>query len=179
MKNQIFGILILCFSLSATLQAQDQLTFPDSWCGDWTGQLEIYGALGLLREIPMSLSIQPTDSADLYTWKLVYGSGPESSVRPYQLKVIDRKSGQYVIDEQNTIVLQAYLLGGKLYNRFKVGDNLLLTTTEMVGDNLIFEVISGKDTPIKTTGGQMVDGEEIPPVDAYEIMVRQRAILKR
>ncbi len=179
MKNRIFAILLLSFSTIASIQAQKTSTFPDTWSGQWTGDLEIYSGTGLLQKVPMALNIQPTDSSSVYTWELIYGSGDKQSVRPYKLMVVDREKGQYLIDENNSIILQGYLLGGKFYNRFKVGDNLLLTTTELLGDNLIFEVISGKSDAIKTTGGQVVDGEEVPPVDGYEIMVRQKAVLKK
>jgi len=46
-------------------------------------------------------------------------------------------------------------------------------------DEMIFEVISGKDTPISITGSKEVDGEEIPEVKTYPIGVMQRAMLYR
>ncbi|GJM35995.1 MAG: hypothetical protein DHS20C18_49960 [Saprospiraceae bacterium] len=179
MKNHFLYILALSFIFTIGLQAQEATTFPDSWCGNWAGELEIYSGIGLLQKVPMSLTIQPTDSVDVYTWTLVYGSGEKSSIRPYELKVIDRENGQYVIDEKNSIFLQAYLLGGKFYNRFAVGENLLMTTTELLGEQLIFEVVFGKREPISTTGGQQYNGEDIPEVYSFEVLGRQRAVLER
>ncbi len=75
--------------------------------------------------------------------------------------------------------MESYLLGGKLYNQFEVMGNLLLCTTELVNENLVFEVISGKLEPVSTTGNQKFEGEDIPPVKAYPVNVRQVAILKK
>ena len=153
--------------------------FPDAWLGNWKGTLHIYNEKGKAQELPMELELAEIEGAENYVWAIIYGEDKEKGRRPYELRVVDAEKGVYVIDEKNTIELESYLLGNKLYNRFLVAESLLLCTYEKKGDTMIFEVISGKNEAISTTGGKVVDGEEIPVVKTYPIIVSQRAELKR
>lgn len=160
------------------LQAQTN-TFPKSWIGKWSGNLEIYNAKGLAQSVPMQLRILPTDSMNRYTQTIIYGEDTIAGKRDYELVVIDEQKGFYATDEKNTIIMESYMLGGKLYNRFEVMGNLLLATIEMIGKNLVYEVISGSLEPVSITGNQLFKGEDIPPVKAFPVNVRQVAVLKR
>lgn len=126
----------------------------------------------------MELHIEPIDSIS-YAWNIIYGEDKEKGLRPYLLKPVDPETGRYVIDEQNTILLDAILISGKLYSRFDVMGNLLLSTVELVEDELHYEIISGKLDPLTTSGGEMHEGEDIPEVNAYPVVVRQFAVLRR
>ena len=105
-------------------------TFPNSWAGKWKGDLNIYNATGLAQSVPMELHILPVDSTDYFTWTIIYGPDRQAGLRPYLLKPVDQEKGVYSIDEQNTIVMENFLLGNKLYGRFEVMGNLLLSTVE-------------------------------------------------
>lgn len=160
--------------------AQDSLSFPESWEGIWTGELSIYNAKGLSQQLPMELHLLPIpDSVDLFTWTIIYGEDKEAGKRPYQLQVVDREKGLYVVDELNSIALECYYLHNKLYSHYLVGDNRILITNEVEGDTMLFEVIAGKDEPVSITGGEIVDEEEIPEVSTFPITVAQRAVLTR
>lgn len=176
MKKFIFLIILILFYQN--LQAQQQ-SFPKSWLGKWSGTLEIHNAKGLAQSVPMQLRILPTDSTNRYTFTIFYGEDTIAGKRDYELVALDESKGFYAVDEKNTIVMEAYLLGGKLYNRFEVMGNLLLATTELVNENLIYEVISGSLEPVSTTGNQAFKGQDIPPVKAFPVNVRQVAVLKR
>lgn len=168
------GFLLLINVLNAQIN-----TFPKAWIGRWSGTLEIYNAKGLAQSVPMKLYILPTDSTSRYTFTLYYGEDTIAGKRDYELVVLDEAKGLYACDEKNTIVMESYMLGGKLYNQFEVMGNQLLATTEMVGANLIYEVISTGTTPVSTTGNQKFKGEDIPPVKAFPVNVRQVAVLQR
>lgn len=127
----------------------------------------------------MQLHLLPTDSTHRFTWTIFYGEDTIAGKRDYELVILDAAKGLYAIDEKNTIVMEAYLLGGKLYNQFEVAGNLLLCTTELVSGNLVFEVISGKLQAVSKTGNQKFKEEDIPPVKAYPVMARQVAVLKK
>ena len=176
---RFFGglFLIICMFLNTNLVAQGG--FPESWTGKWGGTLEIYNAKGLARELPMQLHILPIDSTNRYSWGIIYGEDVEKGLRDYELMPVDTSMGHYQVDEKNGIILDAFLLGDKLFERFEVMGSLLLTTTELRGDQLHWEIISGSLEPILTTGGGEHEGEEIPPVNGYSIVVLQRAVLSR
>jgi len=127
----------------------------------------------------MQLRILPIDNAERYQYTIIYGADTIAGKRDYELVVLDAEKGLFAVDEKNTIVMEAYMLGGKLYNRFEVMGNLLMASTEMVGENLVYEVISGSLEPISVTGDQQFEGEDIPPVQAFPIKVRQVAVLRK
>lgn len=178
-----FFALLLAVLSAAPLFSQsavaDSLVFPGSWAGVWKGQLEIYNERGLAQSVPMQLRILPTDTAGQYTWHLIYGPDEKAGLRPYLLRAVDAAKGRYIIDEQNSIAMECYLLGGKFYSCFEVMGTLLFSITEKQGDRLVSEIVSGRMQPVSTTGGKTVEGEEVPPVKTYPLMARQTAVLKR
>lgn len=127
----------------------------------------------------MELHILPIDTTGQYTWTIIYGLDAEAGRRPYILKTIDANKGFFEIDEQNSIAMEAYFLHDKLFNRFTVMENMLLSTTELRDGQLIFEIISGSLVPASRTGDTVVNGEKIPPVATLPITVLQRAVLRR
>lgn len=169
-------IILLMAGFSQSGAAQDGF-FPQTWEGHWAGRLEIFNPDGKVQDLPMQLIIEPRDSIHSYT--IIYGEGEEASRREYLLKPVEPGRGLYAIDEQNSIVLDAIYIGGKLYSRFEVGGNLLLSMAELQGDMLYYEIISGRLEPRSITGGQEYDGKEIPAVKSYPVVVRQLAVLRR
>lgn len=171
-----FLFLVFCLPLAAQ-QPSDSLVLPEEWIGRWAGNLEIYSLQGKQQEVPMELHILPRDSC--YTYTIIYGEDKEAGKRDYLLKPVQPELGWYKVDEQNTIEMDAYLLNGKMYSRFEVMGNLLLSTAEVQDGVMTYEIISGKLEPVRTTGNETFEGENIPQVKAYPIQVRQVAYLKR
>lgn len=176
--------LLLCSLFAQGQNPDGPLTeegqaFPYGWVGIWAGELQIYRGDGLKQSLPMQLHLLPLDSVGQYTWTLIYGPDLEKGRRSYVLKTIDAATGRYLIDERNSIAMEAYFFADKLFSRFSVMDNLLLSTTEMRNGQLVFEIISGSLTAASHTGDTTFEGEEIPPVEAFPIVVMQRAVLSR
>lgn len=154
-------------------------TFPYSWLGLWEGNLEIYNAKGLSQTLPMQLDLGETDTAGVFKWNIIYGTDREKGLRPYLLRTLDASKGLYQNDEVNTIKMEAYYLGGKLFSTFSVQGNLLTSIQEKKGDDMYWEIIFGKETPISITGNQVVKGDTIPAVKTMPVVINQRAVLKR
>jgi len=172
--------VVLVFAIALFTNVSLYAQFPHDWVGDWAGELEIYNAKGLQQKIRMALSIHPSDAPDLYSWELVYGEGEMKQVRPYALQIIDGKLGHYRVDERNTILLDAYLLGGVLVEIFSINGSMLIVTTEKIEeDALLWQIVVGELEPIATTGGREFEGEDIPEVASYRAPVLQRARLYR
>lgn len=168
------GLMLTVWCLTTSAQ-----TFPQSWRGTWRGTLQIHSAKGVVQTVPMAVEIAPTADSLRYTFALIYGEDTAKGRRPYELVVVDRAKGHYVFDEKNTIRLDAYLLSGRLLSEFTVQGTRLVSSYERRGDELIFEIISGKDTPVNTTGGQKVGGEDVPSVQSFPIGTWHRAVLRR
>jgi hypothetical protein len=174
-----YTLFVLLLFLLQNVHAQTETAeFPQSWAGHWEGTLEIFSPKGKEQDVPMQLIIEAVDSVN-YSWSIIYGADESKGLRPYLLKPVDAAYGRYQIDEQNTILLDAILIAGKLYSRFEVGGNLLLSTASLEGEILHYEIISGKLDPLTVSGGAPHEGEEIPEVKSYPIVVRQVAALRR
>jgi len=184
MKRKKFSYLFFCLLLVFNLTGQENVSslvekdFPSSWQGDWAGELQIYNTKGLQQSIPMQLLIQAIDNTGDYTFTIIYGLDVEKGKRSYILKTIDAEKGHYMIDEQNSIAIDAYLLGDKLVQRFEVMGNLLETFIEKRGNTLVWEIFSGK-MHSTTTGNTVHKGDTIPPVEAYPMTVYQKCILSK
>jgi len=172
-------LLLLIFCQGAMAHAQENYSFPASWIGTWSGDLLIHNAKGLAQTVPMEVTIRPVPGSANYDWITVYNKDTLAGKRPYTLLVKDAEAGHYAIDENNNIILDAYLVGGKLFNSFEVQGQLLVCTYEMRGENLVFEVIAGPATPVSITGGGEAGEEKIPEVKSFKVNVMQRAILKK
>ena len=150
--------------------------FPADWKGIWKGELHWYsGNEKVPKSIPMELHILPTDSANQYSWKLVYGTPTEDS-RPYTLKLKDSASGHWLIDENNGIVLDVYLLGNKLTAAFSVQTSTIINNYWMEKDKLHVEFYSMAVKPVAITGKGTSDS---PIVNSYQVKFYQKAILSR
>ncbi|MBP7274137.1 MAG: hypothetical protein KA974_09860 [Saprospiraceae bacterium] len=176
---RIFTALLLIF-LHITLQAMpnvaDTLSFPATWVGNWRGNLHIYNATGKTQTIPMQLCIAQQDS--IYTWNIIYGEDAKDN-RLYHLLTLDATKGYYLLDEQNSIRMEHYFIGDKLYSWFTVQGTQLLSTTALVGDSLIYEIVFGNNVAVSKTGNQQVNGEDIPTVETFPIKGVQKATLHR
>ncbi len=184
-RTTLLALLVLSTAFAAPLAAQTDTTtaaqFPASWTGDWTGTLRIFNGAGLVQSVEMMVTIAPLDTskAGRYAFGLVYGS-KEKDWRPYELVPIAPEKGLWKVDEKNTIAMESYYYGGKLLCWFVVQDSRVLCTYEKTGDNeMVFEVISGVEKQVSSTGKSTHNGEAIPEVRTFPMSVFQRAILYR
>lgn len=159
----------------------ENTSFPKSWEGKWSGTLEVFRDTGKVQDLPMELHILPIDTASKpsWTWTIIYGEDKTTGIRPYELITLDVAKGQYLIDEKNTIQIEAYFLGGQFYQWFEVQGSRLLTKTEMQGKSLVWEIVVSGNEPVNISGKGIYEGEEVPPVSAFKISTLQRAVLKR
>jgi len=165
----IISFLIIVVSFSA--KAQEKV-FPQDYVGIYKGDLEITNSKGK-RSIGMEFHLTNTDSIGIYNYKIVYIFNGKRNDRNYTLKTINALQGEFVIDENNGIVLGAKLVDNVLYNVFEVGGNLLMTTEAFFDDYMTFEIVfSGKDS--KTITNATEDDTE---VISYPVTVTQKAKL--
>jgi hypothetical protein len=144
--------------------------FPESWFGNWVGTLDIYNAKGKQQSIPMECIMSSTDTAGVYNWSIIYGEDRVKGLRPYLLRTIDATKGHYQCDEVNTIKMESYLLGNKLFCYFMVEGNVIISS---------YEIIFGKDKIVSETGNQVFKGDTIPTVKTYPVVISQRATLTK
>lgn len=167
-----FFIFTLCFSILFSLQAQEN--FPEDYFGIYKGTLQVSAPQGT-KEYAMEFHLQPTDSIGKYQYTLVYGTGDQQQKRPYFLIAKEPSKGQYIIDEDNGIILDAQQVDNHLYSLFEVNDNLLTTFITFEATHMIFEITVASKEQKQTTYAT----EDQTEVISYPILTRQKAVLMK
>lgn len=138
--------------------------------GHHRGELHIYGANGA-PTVPMGLEVDPiADAPDQLRFVLVYGDGPAAQRRDYRLVLDDAATGRCHIDEQNGIVLAAWLAADELVSAFTVQGQTNIVRYRATAQGLEFGL---EALPV---------GEGEPTghgVQSHVRLVRQRALLRR
>lgn len=178
MKNLVL-LCSLLFSATSLLAQTDSLPdFPEDFVGNWAGELEIYNKAGLAQTIPMQLRVQPLgDTA--YTYGIVYGEDEEKGLRDYIIVPGTDGPHHWVCDERNTILLDGYYLGNVYQSVFAVQGSYIISSVEHRGDHLLYAITAGKTEPVRLSGKETHEGEEIPAVEAFLVAGYQRATLRR
>lgn len=143
--------------------------FPDDFLGTYKGKLEIVSAIAK-KEIDMEFHFTKTDTIGTYKYVLVYNNQP----RNYFLIEKDKAKGQYIIDENNGILLQASIFDNGLFSMFEVNGSLITTTEKFYDKYMDFEIMFTNTNKVETTGKGT---EEIPTVKVYPILGIQKARL--
>ena len=168
--------LILLAFLASSIYSFAQKDFPKQLAGHWQGQVEWYRqGKDTPQKVKMQLIIQPTDTANQYRWKIVYGDKGEDT-RPYTLKAVDTAKGHWLVDEHNGILLDQYWIGNKLYAVFSIGAATIVNSYWREGEHLVAEFASFPTKPVRTSG---TGTEESPTVESYAVRSYQKAILSR
>lgn len=169
MRSYILFLLFLSFSAFS----QKTTTFPDDYFGKYKGKLNIHNAKGS-QVIDMELHILPTDSVGKYIYTIIYKSDKINQERKYSLIEKDKSKGVFAINENNGIVLNAFVADNTLYSIYEVQGSLL-TTTEHFKDNYVdFEIMYTQKDKVEKTGKNT---EEIPEVLSFPVMSVQKARL--
>ena len=170
----LLALLAGCRSSSATGSARDP-AFPDAWLGTWRGTVTASNAQGVRSTFEMQLTIQRTEDPSRLIWQTIYEGQAGRQVRDYELVVRNSARGEYAIDEKNGIVLEARLLGGALYNWFKIRGARLLVRKQLHDagtehERLSFEIVTSSDAATRQTGRDTTN---------YPVTSVQRAELRR
>ncbi len=170
---KIITTALLILLALTKVQAQD----ISAWQGHYSGELKSENLQGKTYFYPMELKIEAVDD-DTYKWIIIYGKEGDSarSERNYLLKRTSKKNN-FIIDEQNTILLDINLINNSFYSVFEVQDNLMLVEYRLSENQIDFNLTSSQG---KTeTGNSTHEGEEIPLVYSYKTTTRQHAVLKK
>jgi hypothetical protein len=117
--------------------------------------------------VPVELTVQKTSLPLTWVWKTNYLSNKNPIEKNYKLVLKDTASQTYLIDEGEGVELWSYYFINKLYSVFETHDVMLTSSYELQGDDLIFEVTSGKKI------------EDRKEVNNYSVLGLQRVVFKR
>ena len=155
-------------------------TFPTDWIGRWLGDARVTRAAGPAIEFKMGLNIEPTATPGTYTWTIIYSGEAGTQIRPYTIARMADKPGTFVIDEQNSILIDAIYLDGGLYSAFEIQGTTINVVYRLQrrgpnGDEIVVELVSTDENTTRQSGGK----DAVPRVNSLAPLSLQRAILRR
>ncbi|MGG9960103.1 hypothetical protein [Ferruginibacter sp. SUN106] len=168
-------VLLFVLVIFAThfVAAQNKNSFPQSFIGNWKGKLQWMVNGKPTQIFTMQLRIQPADTADQFTWQIIYGDDAKDN-RPYILKPVDTATGHWVIDENDGIILDSYVHGNAIHGAFTVQGNTIVDNYKVENGKMLVEFFSIKLADKKQSGKGT---EETPFVDSYTISNYQTGVL--
>ena len=147
MKPGISFILALIVTINTSAQS----TFGERCLGSWEGMMHIYSRGALKDSVLVRLTVEKTNTSNAWTWRTDYLSARMPMTKDYILRLPDPTKNKYITDEGDGVELTDYLYGNKLYSIFETHEVFLTSTYELIGNELIFEVTSGKMEPITSS----------------------------
>lgn len=163
--QRCFRFMLVFVLLACTFPSNGQIL--KSWHGEWKGVMHMYKQGMQTDSVPIVLEVRPISDSVL-VWKTSYLSVKMPMVKDYTMKVIDPAKGHYATDEGEGLLLDTYLFDNSLYSVFEVQDILLTATYRLKGNEIIFEVTSGRKA-----------GKVPGDVNNYSVNFLQKAILKK
>ncbi len=151
----------------------NETNFPNDFFGKYKGKLNITNANGT-QQIDMEFHLLPTDTIGKYQYTIIYKSDKINQERKYTLLEKDKSKGQYVVDENNGILLNCMYANNSLYSIFEVQGGLLTTTEHFYKDYMDFEIMYS----VKEKVEKSLSTEEDPTeVLSYPVISVQKAKL--
>ncbi len=123
---------------------------PVEWYGRWTGTLKITPAKGKPQEAAMELLIEPIKGKKAYRWRIIYGDPKTKPARNYEL-IPQEKANHFVIDENNGLLIDSWLIGNTMHSQFQVADSMIPVRYERKGDTIVFSLAVYTTKDARTT----------------------------
>lgn len=164
-KLILISFIIFFSSIYTHVHAQEN--FADKCEGRWEGIMYIYGKGKLRDSVPVKLIVQKTDLPDTWVWKTNYLSKTNPIEKNYKLVLKDAATQTYLTDEGDGVELWDYYFNNKLYSVFETQEVMLTSSYELQGNQLIFEVTSGKKI------------EEKKEVTNYSVLNLQKVVFNK
>ncbi len=174
MKNRIILLGILLFTIISAKAQWPENNFPQGWEGSWEGRVEYTTTLGISMDVYSALHVQSTMSDDTVNFTIVYGED-STDIRDYQL-IKSKEDYEWVLDEQNGIVLQSYFIGNQLVNLFEVQGTLIMAIYELKEKEVLMQMYAFDATDKYESG---LDTKESPIVNSFYLKSYSRSILSR
>lgn len=171
----LFTCLFFLTSLLSSYAQDIAPKFPEAYFGIYKGDLEIINSRGK-QTIGMEFHLNKTDSISKYVYTLVYIVDGNRQERLYNLITKDKENGEYIVDENNGILLDAKLVDNTLYSMFEVQGSILTTKESFYEDYMTFEIIFARTE--KNTSKEDSSENSIE-VHSYPVSVVQKAVLKK
>lgn len=170
-------LLFITISLSSLfLRAQ---LFPEDWIGSYSGNM----ILGYVNQpadtIPIELEIKTLVEDSVWSHKMIYHSERFGEItKDYLIRIVSKGNRKnYLLDEQNGIIMPRSLMDNCFYGTYEVDGMLYMNTLRYLDGKLIFDLYC---SPKESVSRNNIEEEgDLFVVDSYKVTLHQTAVLSR
>ena len=177
MKIVGFFIIIILLNINTYSIAQQKNSsknkiiatkkFPNYWYGHWIGKITWTTPKSDTPTLfTMQLIIKPTAIKNVITWQIQYGDSL-LDVRPYTCKLIDSINKHWLIDENNGILIDLFIIGNSAFSCFNVQGNTISNNYQLQANGAMqVQFITSNTKAIRTSG---LNTNNSPTVETFKI----------
>lgn len=175
-----FLSILLTILFAQTLNAQ---SFPDNWIGEYSGQM-IIGSMSMQKDtVDVEFSLQEIEADSSWTYKMTYDS-PKFGVvvKDYIIRKTGRFPSQFVLDEQDSILIDMTLIDNTFYSVFQIEETIYSSTMSLHDKDIYFDLfITSMENPriSRPTNGDEENQEETQDILSHHTYLHQSVYLKR
>lgn len=141
-----FLSLLIAILFAQTLNAQ---SFPEDWIGEYSGQM-IIGSMTMQKDtVDVQFSLQEIVPDSSWTYKMTYNS-PKFGVvvKDYIIRKSGRFPSQFVLDEQDSILIDMTLMNNTFYSVFQIEKTIYSSTMSLHDKDIYFDLfITSAESP--------------------------------
>jgi len=158
--------------------------FPKNWEGSYEGNLIIGVAHRPNDTVGVLFEMQPIIADSVWSYKTTFNSKRYGLIVKDYLLVRNAagNSIDFVLDEQNGILMEMTYLNGTLYGMYEVLGQLYITTGRMIDGQLYLDLFAaGMKTPLITHSQDDPETEAADSIEAksYKPLLHQTSLLTR
>ncbi len=166
-------LLFCLFSISASAQE-----FPKDWLGSYKGDMLIANMGRPTDTIPVEYEMITLEEDSVWSYKMTFYSEKYGTiVKDYKIVATSKEDkNNYLLDENNGIVMEISLMDGTFYGMYEVMDMMFITTMKYTDGHIYYDLFAAPTAePMVTT----TEGEESVEAKSYRPSLHQTALFIR
>lgn len=169
----------LFVSLFSTWAVSAQ-SFPQDWMGVYEGKMVIGFTDRPSDSVAVVFELNTIEEDSSWTYRMTYTSARYGViVKDYIIRRDGNNPANYMLDEQDGILIEMSLMNGCFYDLFEVMDQLYSTTMCMTDGTIRFDLyVASHSTPLTTNSEVDEDGNSYQ-VKSYKPIQHQTVVLTR
>ena len=152
--------------------------FPKDWLGSYKGDMLIANMGRPTDTIPVSYEMVTLEEDSVWSYKMTFFSEKYGTiVKDYKIVATAKDDkNNYLLDENNGIVMEISLMDGTFYGMYDVMDMMFITTMKYTDGNIYYDLFAAPSADPMITA---TEGEESIEAKSYAPSLHQTALFIR
>lgn len=163
---KLFSLLIFTLVSIVSVNAQSILA---EWEGTYKGEMIIGNTVGQNDTAQVTFELTPLEVDSTWTYRMTYENEKYGTiVKDYQLTRVGESTVDFLLDEQDGIIIEMSLMNDCFYSMFEVLGGFYSTSLRKSGESLQFDLFSSKKDDGTVTKNEDDDPDSVFEVTSYK-----------